>query len=326
VALFATKAPNGDIAWTTRPERSANIVTLAGQPAGTISSPTGPIDPHELQFLPDGDYLVAVNKGRCCYDLSSWGGPSSATIVDQIVQELSPSGTVVWSWDSADHINPVIETDPEWRQDLIGAGPAYDVFHLNSLDYSNGDVLISYRALDAVYDVKQADGSIFWKLSGHTDPESLTVLKDPVFAGGGELCGQHDARHLPDGTITIHDNGSDCNRAPRGVRYAINTTARTATLIGSVTDSRAPSSFCCGSARMTPGGDWVLAWGFNRLFTELKPSGTPVYTVRYPDYPYSSYRVMPIYRGTYTASQLRAAMNAQFPRVNTGMAVEPASR
>jgi hypothetical protein len=140
------------------------------------------------------------------------------------------------------------------------------------------------------------------------------VAGDPVFDAGGGICGQHDARLSWNGTITFHDNGSNCGRAPRGVEYAINSTRRTATLVASVTDPRAPSSFCCGSVRLLRGGDWVAAWGFNPLFTEMTPSGTPVYTVQYTDPGEFSYRVTPISGGLYSAAELRSGMNAQFPR------------
>jgi hypothetical protein len=317
-AIFAAEAPNGNIGWTTTsPEVStADIVNLDGQTVATVSSPLGRIDLHELQFLPNGDYLVEADTTRCCYDFSSWGGSSSGTITDEVAEEVTPSGQVVWSWDPANYINPVVETDPQWRPSLVSSAATtgtYDVFHENSLSYLNGQVLISFRHLDAVYDVNQADGSILWKLGGHQDPQSLTVQNDPVFASGGDFCGQHDARFLPDGTITVHDNGTGCNRNPRGVHYSINTTARTATLINSISDPRSVSSACCGSARLLPGGDWVAAWGFNDFFTELKPSGTPVYTVTWTTPGEFSYRVTPILPGTYTAAQLRAGMNAQFP-------------
>lgn len=315
-ATFATVLPSHNIGWTDISGTDAHVTSLSGQDVATLSSPDGKIDFHELQTLPDGNYLVAVDTTRCCTDLSSWGSgfPSNASISDPVIEELTPGGQVVWSWDSLDHINPVVETNPQWYNAIQQSGSPYDVFHFNSLSFSNGHILVSYRHLDAVYDINQADSSILWKIGGHTDPQSLTVVNDPVFSGGGTLCGQHDARDLGDGTITIHDNGTNCGRGPRAVHYAIDTTARTATLIGSISDPMAPGSACCGSARLLPNGDWMADWGDNTFWTELTPSGNRVYLLQYTDPRVFSYRVEPVEPGVFTPAQLRSAMDAQYPR------------
>ena len=75
--------------------------------------------------------------------------------------------------------------DPQWYSQYITGGSApYDVYHWNSVDYTGTGFLLSFRHLDAVYDIDQASGNILWKLGGSARPESLTVLNDPVFAGG----------------------------------------------------------------------------------------------------------------------------------------------
>lgn len=319
-AQFATVMPNGDIAWTSQQGSSlfdglpVQEIHLNGQSVRTFSSPDGPINFHELLPLGYGYALVIVDETKCCTDLSSWGAgfPSKATIEDPVIEELNPFNQVVARWDSLAHINPVVETNSQWYSFIQQQGSPYDVFHMNSLDYRNGAVLVSFRHLNAVYDFG-AGGSILWKLGGHQDPQSLTVRNDPVFTAGGTLCGQHDARNLPDGTITVHDNGSGCSRAPRAVHYSIDTTHHTATLLGSVSDSRAPSSFCCGSARLLSGGHWVADWGGDPLLTELTSTGTPVYTVQWTDPGAFAYRVTPVPSGIYTAAELRSAMNAQYP-------------
>ncbi len=317
---FANTDGQGDVAWTVHLQ-PVPVFTLAGQRLGQITSPDGPIDIHELQFLSGGRVLVAVPEQKCCVDLSSWGSgfPTNATISDQVIELIGPGDKVLWSWDTFAHINPVVETNPQWYSTISGPNP-YDVYHLNSISYYNGQLLISYRYLDAVYGVNVATGDIFMKIGGHADPQSYTVLNDPVFSAGGTLCGQHDARLLSATTITVHDNGTGCARRPRAVEYSLDPTAMTATLVTSVIDSRAPSSQCCGSARLLPGGDWVIDWGGDSLFTELAATGTqigaigsPVYTVNWTDPGSFAYRVTPVLPGTYTADQLRAGMNAQYP-------------
>jgi hypothetical protein len=278
---------------------------------------------------------VIVDTNVCCADLSSWGtgAPRRAEIVDRIIEEITPANQVVRRWDTFAHINPAVEASPEWRQQVLNGGQPYDVFHANSLSYANGRLLVSYRELDAVYDIDWSNGSILWKIGGHTDPQSLTVVNDPVFSGGGPfatLCGQHDARDLGDGTITIHDNGTNCSthcephhvcgRPPRAVHYAIDTTARTATLVSSVSDPMAPTSGCCGSARLLTGGDWVADWGEpNDFFTELTSSGQRVYLVKFSQHGLWAYRATPILPGVLTAAELRGAMDTQYPRTPTSV-------
>ena len=63
--------------------------------------------------------MTVGNVQRAGFDFSSWGGPASAAVVDHIVQELTPSGAVVWTWSAADHIS-VDETDPQWRAGSLG--------------------------------------------------------------------------------------------------------------------------------------------------------------------------------------------------------------
>ncbi len=311
---FANTDGHGDVAWTSHLAK-VPVVTLAGKQEALISSPDGPIDLHELQFLGGGRVLLEVLEEKCCVDLSSWGSgfPTNASILDQVIEVIGPGNKVLWSWDAFAHLNPVVETNPQWYSTILASGSAYDVYHMNSVSYYNGSLLVSFRYLDAIYGINAATGNIFMKIGGNQDPESYTVLNDPVFSAGGTFCGQHDARILSATLITLHDNGSNCGRRPRAVEYSINPAAKTATLLTSVTDPRAPWSACCGSARLLPSGDWVIDWGDDPLFTEMTPTGSPVYTVFWTDPTSFAYRVTPILPGTYTAAELRAGMDAQYP-------------
>jgi hypothetical protein len=141
------------------------------------------------------------------------------------------------------------------------------------------------------------------------NPESLVVQDDPVFSGGSHFGGQHDPRVLSDGTVTLHDDGSGLNRPPRGVRYRIDSSAMTATLVEQVSDpSLAGSSVCCGSARKLPGGDWVFGWGGTNYVSEVTPTGSRVFLLRITSGPFV-YRAIPVPFGQLDRSTLRAAMD-----------------
>ena len=120
-----------------------------------------------------------------------------------------------------------------WCTNIVNqpVGTEYDTYHINSIEPDGDGYVMSFRHLDAVYRVNKSDGSIDWKLGGVAQPASLNVVGDS-FPAGDQFRGQHDARILSDGSLTVHDNGFIPGnlRAPRAVRFALDLNARTATL------------------------------------------------------------------------------------------------
>jgi hypothetical protein len=297
---------------------------LDGTFVRTLSTTGGPTDPHDVVLLPNGHVVLVAVQPRSGVDLTALGGPASATICDDVVQEIDPAnGSVVWSWDTYDHVAPA-EMDPQFYPSLIALGPSpcgYDVYHWNSIEATATGFLLSFRHLDAVYNVDQASGDVVWKLGGSARAESLAVVGDPVFTGGSHFGGQHDARVLPDGTVTLFDDGSGLGRSARAVRYSIDTTARTATLVESASDPSVPPSVCCGSARHVAPNDWFVGWGGTSNANELV-GGAPGFSLTFPGQ--LLYRAIPLTSSQVSRAQLDAAMDARFASpVVTGQAVEP---
>jgi hypothetical protein len=270
-------------------------------------------DNHELQVMPNGDYLLVSYLLRdTSVDLSQYGGPADARVLDAVVQEVAPSGRLVWSWNSKDHTS-VSESTPLMGavitnpSELPGGGVAYDLAHINSVEPDGGSVIVSLRHLDAIFKVSRASGAIEWKLGGTRTSESLRVAGEPddSFVFGG----QHDARLLPDGTLTVHDNRTGQKVAPRAVRYRIDEASGIATQVEEIVDRGAEESLCCGSARRLPGGNWVVSWGYNPLVRELTPAGKVVFGLRFGGGLFS-YRAVPLRRGEVSLRALRAGMDA----------------
>ena len=297
------------------------VVGLDGALMRAVTAPAPGTDHHDLARTPGGNDLVISYVPRAGQNLGAWGGPASATVLDARVDEITSAGTVVWTWSSGDHIPPA-ESDHWLTTGGIATGGGgrlpdgsltggYDIAHANSVEDDGTGLIISLRHLDAVYRIDKASGSIDWKLGGSATPESLIVSGDTY---PSPLAGQHDARRLADGTVTIHDNGTLAGRPPRATRWQIDPGARTARLLEQVTDTRAPSSGCCGSARKLAGGNWVMSWGQNNTVTELAPDGTPQFTLQFLPATVFSYRADPVEAGQLSAAALHSGMNAQFPR------------
>jgi hypothetical protein len=276
-----------------------------------------PLDFHDLEVRSNGNSFVVSASLLPNVDLSSWGLSANETIVDHVVQEITPAGQVVWSWRASDHID-LAETTAHWRTALVGT--AYDPFHWNAIEWTGDGVVLSFRHNDALYKVDRTTGAIEWKLGGSPTPESLTIVNDPVFAagGGGGFGGQHDGRLVDENLLTLYDNGSNRTRPPRGVTYELDLTARTATLVDSVTQSNVPSSFCCGSFRRLFGGNFVTAWGGNTNgapdVSETGGADLPVFELDFTDPGIFVYRATPVRGGTWSRDELREGMDAQYGR------------
>ena len=201
---------------------------------------------------------------------------SKSTITDCVIVELTPQNKLVWTWSVANHIN-VATANVNWHSQFP------DVIHMNSIQYDgNGGVLFSARHLDAVYDIDMATGAINWKVGGSPTPQSLKLISSKYPTN---FSGQHFARLLPNGMLTVQDNGTEAKpaRSVRALEMKLDLTKRTAAIVQQVTDSRTPTAaFCCGSAIKLPSGDWVTSWGFGDYTTELTSEGKPQLTITYP--------------------------------------------
>jgi Arylsulfotransferase (ASST) len=317
--------PDGNLAWVrwysgpfgTDPNQAYEVRKLDGSLVRTVQTVGVPTDNHELVQTTGGNYLLLSYVPRDGVDLSPWGGPSDATVLDAVVQEVSPAGALLWSWNSKDHI-ALSESERFFGLTVISepahlpdGRTAYDIVHPNAVEaLANGSFLLSLRHTDAVYEISRPAGEVAWKLGGTTTAKSLAVAGDSH--GTYPLGGPHDVRSLADGTITVHDNAVSLNRAPRAVRYQVNATARTAWLAEQVTDPQITNANCCGSARKLSGGGWLIGWGNNDLITEFDPDGNRVFSLSFGG-PFS-YRAVPVPTGALDREELRNGMDVMHPR------------
>lgn len=290
----------GTIAWVpslgpgfgTIADGAFRLYDVATQTSDSFRPPVGPLDPHEFLTLPNGNRMVFTTPLLAGVDLSSLGPAFTGVtnLVDCVVSEVDPAGQTTWTWRMSDHVDitEALTTPHLAGVATVNGVPAGDLFHCNSIDAdpSTGNVLLSARHLNAVMLVNRASGQIVWKLGGtpanHDGAPSLTITGDSA----APFSGQHDARFRPNGDVSLFDDRTGGTGAARGVEYAIDTTAGTATLTWQYASPDGVISNATGSFRRSADGtDNVIGWGFHpgSGFTEVDASGQVLMNQTFPN-------------------------------------------
>ena len=237
-------------------------------------------DLHEFQIAPhDVAYITAFNPISC--DLKSAGGSANGVILDTAIEAIDvKTGLVRWEWHSLDHVAA--------SESQIGAPPdsrPWDWFHINSIDpQSNGDILISARNTWDAYQIQGGTGRILWRIGGGT-----TSFK---MGPGTTTAWQHDARVLPNGDITIFDDGSDPPVEPesRAITISLDLKAHQATLVSAIKHPGLPLlSASQGNVQTLANGNMVVAYGGVPEISEYSKRGALLFDEHLP-YDMASYR------------------------------------
>lgn len=232
------------------------------------------VDLHELQLTPQGTALVTAYFPILC-DLSSVGGPSYGGLTDGVMQEIDvKTGLVMYEWSSLDHV-----ALSESYTQVQGSSTAYpfDFFHFNSINLDrDGSLMISARNTWTVYDLNAQTGTINWRLGGKKS--SFAQPTDTRTAW------QHDPRELPDGAISLFDNGASptVHRQSRGIVVQLNRGTGSATLVTQLFHAPPLLVESQGNLQALPDGNWFLGWGQEPFFSELNPQGKTLFDAHFP--------------------------------------------
>jgi hypothetical protein len=243
----------------------------------TIKMQDGPpTDGHDIAFSPDGSRVLVQGLAETEIDLSQWGGPTNGTILNTIIQEQNlATGEVTFEWSALDHISPGETQEPLDSRDL---------YHLNSLAYDeDGDILTSFRSTSTVYKIDISSGEIVWRFGGENN--------DFTFAGGeADMPSyQHDALRLPDGSLSVFDNGiKHSTRESRGAVYTLEESSMTATLTQELRADPPAFTTIMGSNRQVPNGNQLVNYGATGRMVEFA-DGQEVFSGQFETYA-SSYR------------------------------------
>ena len=303
--------------FTTDPNGHYDVYNLDSNTTSSISAAGIVTDEHELATMRNGDHLLLSYVLKDGVDLTGLTGTPTpgpnSTIADCVVSDVDPQGNLVWRWTGSDHIDPRTETTiapvPTFA---VNGKTVYDVFHCNSIDPNpNGNVLVSARHMNAVFEIRRSDGKILWKMGGTpTNKDGATIISvqgDP----DGSFVMQHDARYLPNGDISLFDNeNQQTNFAARGVEYSVNFTTHVAHPVFSFAAPTNGPSCCMGDFRRMSDGHSVIGWGLlvpfgGPLSAELDGAGNDVFDLSFPDGG-ASYRVVKVPPTRFDINVLRA--------------------
>lgn len=290
-----TLVPNGTAPYGWDSATHFDIHALATQSTTGLYASQSPTDAHELRVLPNGDYMLLTYPIRTHVDLTGLGAfGDDETMADCEIQELDAQGSLVWSWDGSDHVDPVRESIEPVTNPVNGAS-VVDPFHCNSIDVDgNGNLLVSFRHANAIFYVDRGSGAVEWKLGGATYNKDgatyIAVASDPE----GAFSMQHDARFTATGEVTMFDDhGGVPTGYARGVEYSLDHETNSASVVFQFLGT-AQSEYE-GSFRRYADGHSVISWGFiptdPRVITEIDAAGNDVLDVSFSGGSYRGVKV-----------------------------------
>jgi hypothetical protein len=246
------------------------------------------VDLHEFKITPQGTAIFTSFQPIRC-DLSSLGGPRGGAVTDSLMQEVDlRTGLVRKEWHSVDHA-PL--ADSYSTAVTTSRRLPFDYFHLNSIDpLANGRTLISARNTWSLYELNTQTGQILLTIGGkHSDIKLST-----------HTAYQHDAEVLPDGNISVFDNGGVPMVHPqsRALIEKINTHARTGTVVASYEHPTKLQSGSQGNVQNLANGDVFVGWGAEPFFSEFNAAGKLLYDAHF----HGTYQAYRGYRFGWTGS------------------------
>jgi arylsulfate sulfotransferase len=220
---------NGHLFYLTTDFRAVEIDMLGNKVAEWYAAkrPQGPAEDavpvdvqtihHQPHELPWGNFLVMTAYSKEIEDFyTSETDPEAprrkAKVMGDDIVEFSRDGSIVWHWNSFDHLDPhrigYMALNPYWK---VRGFPGHEGWtHGNGLCYDEQDdaVLMSLRKQCAFVKVDRKTGEIRWILGDHHGwPDRL---KDKLLKPIGKLRWPyygHNPRVTTAGTVLLWDNG-----------------------------------------------------------------------------------------------------------------------
>ncbi len=228
---------------------------------------------HELRILPDGKiYLLCDDIETVDMSKIVEGGDTAAQVTGNVIQELDKDGNVIFQWRTWDHFKITDATHEDLTAKKI------DYVHANAVEIdSDGNLLLSCRHMDEITKIDINTGDIIWRLGGKNN--QFDFVNDPI-----QFSHQHDVRRLPNGDISMFDDGNYHNpNFSRAVEYKLDTVNMTADLVWQYRNTPDIYGFAMGSVQRLPDGNTIIGWGTaNTTVTEVTPAGKVELSMSFP--------------------------------------------
>ncbi len=230
-------------------------------------------DNHELIVTPDGHYWT-IGIQYVLTDMSQYVecGSNHAEVKQYVIEEKDADNVVLWQWRTFDHFN-IMDGD---TNQVNFCDDVVNYAHVNSIALDqDGNVLISSRKLNEITKIDKETGQVIWHFGGIEN--QFSIIGDPLEG----FTDQHMAREDQPGIVTVFDNGN-FHQPPhsRGVSYAIDTIAMTATYLLAFDDNDpVVETNPMGSMQTLDNGNVVVGWTLNpqnMCLTEYDPEGNKV--------------------------------------------------
>ncbi|MGH2913211.1 MAG: arylsulfotransferase family protein, partial [Solirubrobacteraceae bacterium] len=231
-----------------------------------------PADLHDFRITSNDTALMTSFDPVYC-NLSSIGGPAGGAVTDSMFQELDLKTHLVRrEWHPLDHVALTRSySSPKPTSKVL----PFDFFHLNSVQVrKDGSLLLSARDTSALYVLNPATGQITMQIGGKYGSVKRGKGTSTAF--------QHDAEELPDGNISVFDNGGSPRVHPqsRAIVVAVNPAAKTETLVREFPHNKPLSADSQGNVQALEGGDLFVGWGAQPYYSEYTPTGKLVFDAR----------------------------------------------
>jgi len=232
-------------------------------------------DSHDLQLLQNGHaLLLSYDPQTVRMDTVVAGGRPNAIVTGLILQEIDAAKNVVFQWRSWDHFKITDAASPEAP---LTAG-AIDYVHGNAVELDlDGNLLLSCRHMNEITKISRQTGEILWRMGLKAKNNQFTFVNDTR-----GFSHQHDIRRLPNGHITLFDNGNALVPPlySRAVEYEVDEVAKRATLVWEYRNTPDTYGSFMGNVQRRPGGGTMIGWGGTNLdpkLTDLHADGTKAF-------------------------------------------------
>ena len=272
--------PDGTFSLTRTVKNTRNTVHLFDSSlqfvkAVGVVAPLETTNAHDFLIAPNGNHLFISypsNERNLC-EVEGYCEPGETTrtrtLLDSVVQEVTPGGEEVSRWNSWDpaRVGDCVDTPTT---------TAGDYGHLNSLFLVDGDLVVSVRNCHQVLRLARSETDadeweVEWQVGGTEPDGDYAGAYFPITGdtkGKNEFCKQHSAVITRSGNLLLFDNGEDClgarkadTKFTRIVEYDISSGTQAAFVRQYKLPAGHGYSYIRGSVRELDNGNWLIAWG-----------------------------------------------------------------